>query len=90
MNPEILPFDKPTSALDPELVGGVLDVMEEAAREGMTMVVVTHEMGFARNVADRLLFMEDGHVLVDMPPDNFFENQENDRVKQFIGAIRND
>lgn len=87
MRPDIMLFDEPTSALDPEMVGEVLDVMKSLAAEGMTMVVVTHEMGFAREVADRVLFMEDGALLVDAKPDAFFDNPPHPRLKQFLSKI---
>jgi polar amino acid transport system ATP-binding protein len=84
MRPELLLFDEPTSALDPELVGEVLVVMRELAREGMTMVVVTHEMGFARDAATRVLFLDRGRVVETAPPDQFFSNPETERARQFI------
>ena len=87
MNPEVMLFDEPTSALDPEMVGEVLDLMKELAQEGMTMVVVTHEMGFAREVADRILFMADGTIVEDATPDEFFNNPKNPRVQQFLQKI---
>ncbi|MCV6588409.1 MAG: amino acid ABC transporter ATP-binding protein [Marinobacterium sp.] len=87
MRPDIMLFDEPTSALDPEMVGEVLDVMKSLAAEGMTMVVVTHEMGFAREVADRVLFMEEGALLVDEKPDAFFDNPEHPRLQQFLSKI---
>lgn len=87
MQPNIMLFDEPTSALDPEMVGEVLDVMKSLAAEGITMVVVTHEMGFAREVADRVLFMEDGALLVEDTPDNFFDNPTHPRLKQFLSKI---
>ncbi|WP_027415968.1 amino acid ABC transporter ATP-binding protein [Aneurinibacillus terranovensis] len=87
MNPKIMLFDEPTSALDPELVGEVLQVMKQLAKEGMTMVVVTHEMGFAREVADRVVFMDDGQILEETTPVKFFENPESDRAKQFLRSI---
>ena len=80
-------FDEPTSALDPEMVGEVLDVMSELARSGMTMVVVTHEMGFARKVADRILFMADGEIVEDTDPESFFTNPQSDRARDFLGKI---
>ncbi|MFP3392656.1 amino acid ABC transporter ATP-binding protein [Brevibacillus sp. SIMBA_040] len=88
MKPKILLFDEPTSALDPELVGEVLQVMKQLAQEGMTMIVVTHEMGFAREVADRAVFMDNGVILEQGPPKTFFENPQNERTKQFLGSIR--
>lgn len=87
MRPDIMLFDEPTSALDPEMVGEVLDVMKSLAAEGMTMVVVTHEMGFAREVADRVLFMEEGALLVDASPDVFFDSPPHPRLKQFLSKI---
>ena len=87
MQPRIMLFDEPTSALDPEMVGEVLDVMKQLAREGMTMVVVTHEMGFAREVADRVLFMESGELLVDSEPNRFFEAPEHQRLKTFLSQV---
>ncbi len=88
MNPEIMLFDEPTSALDPEMVGEVLDVMKELAKEGMTMVVVTHEMGFAREVADRVIFMEDGVIVEEGSPSEVFDHPKNDRTKDFLGHIK--
>lgn len=87
MNPRVMLFDEPTSALDPELVGEVLNVMKQLAREGMTMVVVTHEMGFAREVADRVVFMGDGQILEQGTPNQFFDNPHNERAKQFLRSI---
>ncbi len=87
MEPEVMLFDEPTSALDPEMVGEVLDVMKELAREGMTMVVVTHEMGFAREVSDRVLFVSDGVIVEDAPPKEFFENPQNPRLVQFLQKV---
>ena len=87
MNPKIMLFDEPTSALDPEMIGEVLDVMVKLAREGMTMVVVTHEMGFAREVADRLVFMDEGRILEVGTPRHFFENPEHPRLKKFLEQI---
>jgi ABC-type polar amino acid transport system ATPase subunit len=84
MNPKLMLFDEPTSALDPELVSDVLDVMKQLARAGMTMVVVTHEMGFAREVADRILFMADGRIMEDDSPDVFFDNPKTDRARVFV------
>ncbi|WP_289141015.1 amino acid ABC transporter ATP-binding protein [uncultured Brevibacillus sp.] len=88
MKPKVLLFDEPTSALDPELVGEVLQVMKQLAQEGMTMIVVTHEMNFAREVADRAVFMDNGVILEQGPPKTFFENPQNERTKQFLGSIR--
>ena len=87
MQPRIMLFDEPTSALDPEMVGEVLDVMKGLAKEGMTMVVVTHEMGFAREVADRVLFMESGELLVDEKPTDFFDNPPSPRLRQFLSQV---
>jgi len=87
MNPKIMLFDEPTSALDPEMIGEVLDVMVTLAREGMTMVVVTHEMGFAREVADRIIFMDQGEILEVGPPRHFFENPTHPRTKKFLSQI---
>lgn len=87
MNPDLMLFDEPTSALDPEMVGEVLDVMKELADDGMTMIVVTHEMGFAREVADRVLFMYDGLIAEDATPDELFTNPQNPRTKQFLQSI---
>ena len=87
MNPDIMLFDEPTSALDPEMVGEVLDVMKELAAEGMTMIVVTHEMGFAREVADRVLFMADGIIMEQGTPEELFGNPQNDRTKDFLGKV---
>ena len=87
MDPEVILFDEPTSALDPEMVGEVLDLMKELAEEGMTMVVVTHEMGFAREVADRILFMCDGVIAEDAPPEEFFSNPKHPRLQQFLQKV---
>ena len=87
MDPEVILFDEPTSALDPEMVGEVLDLMKELAAEGMTMVVVTHEMGFAREVADRILFMCDGVIAEDAPPEEFFGNPKHPRLQQFLQKV---
>ena len=80
-------FDEPTSALDPEMVGEVLDVMKDLAKAGMTMVVVTHEMGFAREVADRIIFMAEGKIVEEGTPEHFFTNPKNERVRQFLSKI---
>ncbi len=88
MQPEMMLFDEPTSALDPELVGEVIKVMTELAREHMTMLVVTHEMGFAREVADRVIFMDEGKILVDLPSKQFFENTNNERIQSFIAMVK--
>ena len=87
MEPEVMLFDEPTSALDPEMVGEVLDVMKELAHEGMTMVVVTHEMGFAREVGNRVLFMADGKLLEQGSPEEIFENPQNPRLKDFLAKV---
>ncbi len=87
MEPEVMLFDEPTSALDPEMVGEVLDVMKELAAEGMTMIVVTHEMGFAREVADEIIFMSDGRIIERGSPVQIFENPENQRTKNFIDKV---
>ncbi len=87
MNPKIMLFDEPTSALDPETTGEVLDVMVTLAKEGMTMVVVTHEMGFAREVADRIIFMDQGEILEEGTPEHFFTNPEHPRLKRFLQQI---
>lgn len=87
MDPKIMLFDEPTSALDPEMVGEVLDVMKQLAREGMTMVVVTHEMGFAREVADRVLFMDHGVILEEGTPEHFFTAPQHERTKEFLSQI---
>ena len=87
MEPEIMLFDEPTSALDPEMVKEVLDVMNELASEGMTMCVVTHEMNFAKKVADRIVFLEDGNIIEEDPPEKFFTNPDSDRVKDFLNKI---
>ncbi|WP_316568285.1 amino acid ABC transporter ATP-binding protein [Neobacillus sp. YIM B06451] len=89
MNPEIMLFDEPTSALDPEMIGEVLDVMKALAKEGMTMVVVTHEMGFAREVADRIVFMDEGRILEEATPAEFYENPREERAKSFLSRILN-
>ncbi|MGM9638958.1 MAG: amino acid ABC transporter ATP-binding protein [Butyricicoccaceae bacterium] len=87
MEPEVMLFDEPTSALDPEMVGEVLEVMRALARKGMTMVVVTHEMGFAREVGTRVLFMDQGKILVDEDPETFFTKPENPRLKDFLSKV---
>ena len=88
MEPHVMLFDEATSALDPELVRGVLDVMRSLAEEGMTMVVVTHEMGFAREVADRVIFMEDGVVVEEGTPEEVFDHPKSERTKDFLGHIK--
>lgn len=87
MNPDVLLFDEPTSALDPEMVGEVLEVMKQLAREGMTMVVVTHEMGFAREVATNVVFIDEGKIVEQNSPDKFFNNPENPRLKDFLSKV---
>ncbi|NLK73971.1 MAG: amino acid ABC transporter ATP-binding protein [Clostridiales bacterium] len=87
MNPEVMLFDEPTSALDPEMVGEVLDLMVQLAEEGMTMVVVTHEMQFAKKVANRVLFMDEGHIIEQNSPDEFFNNPKHTRTKEFLSKI---
>ena len=87
MDPEALLFDEPTSALDPELVGDVLEVMKKLAKDGMTMLVVTHEMGFARDVADRVIFMADGYIVEEGTPDEIFTNPKNERTKAFLSRV---
>src|SRR5699024_695058 len=87
MKPKLMLFDEPTSALDPEMVGEVLDVMKELAHEGMTMVVVTHEMGFAREVGSRVLFMDQGHILEEGEPKAVFENPQNPRLQDFLSKV---
>ena len=87
MNPEIILFDEPTSALDPEMINEVLDVMTDLAKEGMTMICVTHEMGFARSVADRVIFMDMGEIVEQAPPKEFFENPRHERTRLFLSQI---
>ncbi|MGN1134159.1 MAG: amino acid ABC transporter ATP-binding protein [Oscillospiraceae bacterium] len=87
MNPDVILFDEPTSALDPEMVGEVLQLMKELADDGMTMVVVTHEMGFAREVASRVVFMDDGRIAEQAPPEEFFTNPKNPRLKEFLSKV---
>ena len=87
MEPEVMLFDEPTSALDPEMVGEVLDVMKELAHEGMTMAVVTHEMGFAREVADRVIFMDEGHIIEENKPNALFDNPQNPRTQAFLAKV---
>ena len=87
MQPDVMLFDEPTSALDPEMVGEVLDVMKDLAREGMTMVVVTHEMGFAKEVATRVVFMDEGKILEENSPEEFFSNPQNPRLKDFLSKV---
>ena len=87
MKPEVMLFDEPTSALDPEMVGEVLQVMKELADDGMTMVVVTHEMGFAREVGTRVVFMDDGYIVEDSTPEEFFGNPKSPRLKDFLSKV---
>ncbi|MBQ2676587.1 MAG: amino acid ABC transporter ATP-binding protein [Clostridia bacterium] len=87
MNPDVILFDEPTSALDPEMVGEVLELMKELADSGMTMVVVTHEMGFAREIATRVLFMDEGKILEQAPPEEFFTNPKHPRLKDFLSKV---
>ena len=87
MEPQVMLFDEPTSALDPEMVGEVLDVMKELAHEGMTMVVVTHEMGFAREVGDRVIFMDEGHIIEQGTPEEIFNNPQNPRTQDFLRKV---
>ena len=87
MNPEVILFDEPTSALDPEMVGEVLQLMKELADDGMTMIVVTHEMGFAKEVASRVMFMADGVIVEQAPPEEFFRNPKSDRLKEFLSKV---
>lgn len=87
MNPDVMLFDEPTSALDPEMVGEVLELMKELAREGMTMIVVTHEMGFAREVGTRVLFMDEGQIKEQAPPEEFFSSPKNPRLQDFLSKV---
>lgn len=89
MNPEVMLFDEPTSALDPELVGAILAVMKDLAKSRMTMVTVTHEMGFAKEVSDRVIFMDAGYVVEDESPEEMFTNPKNERTKAFLSRILN-
>ena len=89
MDPDLMLFDEPTSALDPEMVGDVLEVMQELAKEGMTMLIVTHEMGFARKVANRVIFTDGGEILEDSTPDQLFENPQHPRLKDFLNKVLN-
>ena len=89
MKPEVILFDEPTSALDPEMIKEVLDVMRDLAKEGMTMLIVTHEMGFARNVGNRILFMDNGEIIEDCSPKGFLENPTNERIKDFLNKVLN-
>jgi polar amino acid transport system ATP-binding protein len=87
LNPDVMLFDEPTSSLDPEMVEEVLKVMKELAEEGMTMVVVTHEMGFAKSVGTRILFMDEGKIKENAPPEQFFNDPQNDRLKEFLSKV---
>ena len=87
IDPEIIGYDEPTSALDPEMVGDVLEVMQNLAKEGMTMVVVTHEMGFAREVSDRVIFMDGGYIIEEGTPEEIFTNPKSERTKEFLNAV---
>ena len=89
MKPEVILFDEPTSALDPEMIKEVLDVMRSLVEEGMTMLIVTHEMGFAKNVGNRILFMDKGEIIEDCSPKDFFENPTNERIKDFLNKVLN-
>ena len=89
MKPEVILFDEPTSALDPEMIKEVLDVMRDLAKDGMTMLIVTHEMGFARNVGNRILFMDNGEIIEDCSPKDFFENPTNERIEDFLNKVLN-
>lgn len=89
MDPEVILFDEPTSALDPEMIKEVLDVMKELAEEGMTMIIVTHEMGFAKNVADRVFFMDRGNILEDTTPEELFNNPKHERTQEFLNKVLN-
>jgi polar amino acid transport system ATP-binding protein len=87
MQPDVMLFDEPTSALDPEMVGEVLDVMKKLVSDGMTMVVVTHEMGFAKEVRTRIIFMDNGEITESAPPDQFFNSPQNPRLKDFLAKV---
>jgi len=87
MAPEVMLFDEPTSSLDPEMVGEVLDVMKQLAQEGMTMIVVTHEMGFAREVGTRVIFMDEGKIIEENKPEELFNKPESDRLKSFLAKV---
>lgn len=88
-NPEVILFDEPTSALDPELIGGVLEVIKELAKEGMTMIIVTHEMNFAKNVSTKVIFMDEGNIIEENEPEQFFNHPKHERTKQFLNSISN-
>ena len=87
MNPKVMLFDEPTSALDPEMVGEVLEPIKQVADEGMTMVIVTHEMGFAKEVATRVCFMDEGNIIEDAPPEELFDNPKHERLKLFLSKV---
>jgi polar amino acid transport system ATP-binding protein len=87
MDPDVMLFDEPTSSLDPEMVGEVLDVMKQLARDGMTMVVVTHEMGFAREMGTRVIFMDEGKIVEENSPERLFSAPESERLKSFLGKV---
>ena len=87
MNPKVMLFDEPTSALDPEMVGEVLALIKEVANEGMTMVIVTHEMGFAREVGTKILFVDEGKIVENAPPEEFFTNPKSERLKEFLSKV---
>ena len=87
MNPDVVLFDEPTSALDPEMVGEVLDLMKSLAKEGLTMVIVTHEMGFAKEVANRVIFIDEGIIMEENEPNEFFENPKNERLQGFLSKV---
>jgi len=87
MNPKVMLFDEPTSALDPEMVGEVLELIKQVADEGMTMVIVTHEMGFAKEVATRVCFMDEGNIIEDAPPEELFDNPKHERLKLFLSKV---
>ena len=87
MNPDVILFDEPTSALDPEMVGEVLDLMKSLANEGLTMIIVTHEMGFAREVANRILFIDEGKIMEEAAPEEFFSNPKSPRAKEFLSKV---
>jgi ABC-type polar amino acid transport system ATPase subunit len=87
MDPDAILFDEPTSALDPEMVGEVLDLIRQLANEGMTMVIVTHEMGFAKEVGTRIIFVDQGKIQEEAPPQEFFENPKNERLKEFLSKV---
>jgi putative glutamine transport system ATP-binding protein len=88
MEPDVMLFDEPTSALDPETIGEVLNVMKKLAEEGMTMIVVTHEIGFAKDVAGRVVMMDEGRIIEDAPPDEFFGNPREERTRKFLQSVR--